>query len=106
MSERCPLLDNSKDFRPGYPVDIPEVCLRQCRELMDEASETQAGAWSDYLHGEMIPDGDVGFSHDAVALDSLRNKSARQYRVVDKVDTERDWIEIGESTYTFNCPHT
>jgi hypothetical protein len=106
MAERCPLLNPDKEIRAGFPIDVPEICLIQCGDLMDEANTAQTGEWDDYLKGETVPAGEVGFSHDAIALDSLRNKSARQYRVVDRVDTPQGWIEIGETSYTFNCPRS
>lgn len=104
-SERCPLLDKDLGIREGWPVDIPETCESQCADRMDSAGR-EAGTWDDYLRGEEVPDGEVEFSHSAIAIDSLKNPSLRQYRVVDVVHSEQGTMEIGETTYLFECPHS
>lgn len=105
MPELCPLL-RDVPISEGIPVDVPEECLRQCEAYMTQATRGE-GYWDDYLRGEQIPDGEVEFSHDSVALASLINREARTYTVVDRVTmSDGGWIELGEMTYTFTCPHS
>lgn len=87
------------------PVDVPEICRSLCAERIDDALAKQKGEWDYYLRDEPLPGGPIEFSHDSVAISGIKANN-RSYSIVDQLYTKNHlWIEIGETTYTFDCPN-